>query len=382
MDKDQPDPLFFPESMGELSSIATDASVMLIGDVENKLQGYQLQGPKDDTILILRAFLDNLPADGKRNLLDDIGACKSNDELQQHASSLVEGLLFPMRAHPKTPSVTTSPRFGLEDSVENIASELTESATRKSQRALKKACLSRDGNMCAITHLIEASSAGVNQIDVVDTDTECAHIIPFSLGSWTSNDEQFATSQIWVNLNRCFPSLRSRINFTQLSINDTRNAITMDRGLHFHFGRFNIALEATNQEHTYRIQNYKPNRYATHALPSSGFVTFVNHNNHHELPSPILLQVHATIARILHATGKAEQADKLLRDKDDIGVLAQDGGTDVAALLSATSLAPLSSRSPSSRNPSARPPSTARDGKAPAFPKAHLTGNSKKENAR
>ena len=377
MDKPQHDPL--SESMGELSSIATDASVMVTGDVENKLQNYQPKGSKDDTILILRAFLDNLSTDGKKNLLDDIRACKTNDELKQHALSLVEGLLFPMRAHPKTPSVITSPRFGLEDSVENIASELSESATRSSQRTLKKACLSRDGNMCAITHAIEASSADANQ---TETNTECAHIIPFSVGSWTSDAEHLAVSQIWVNLNRCFPSLRSRINFTQLSINDTRNAITMDRTLHFQFGRFDIALEATDQKHTYRIQNYKPNALATKFLPPSGSVTFVNHNNHHELPSPILLQVHATIARILHATGKAEQADKLLRDKDDIGVLAKDGGTDVAALLSATSLALLSSRSHGPSNPHAGPPSTARDGKAPAFPKAHPTGNSQKENAR
>lgn len=326
--KMQDDPL--SESIGDLSSIATDESFMIVHDVENKLQDYQPRDSKDDTVLVLRAFLTNLPQDGKNNILDDIRACGNDDELRQHASSLVEGLLFPIRVHQKKASTATT--------------ELVESASQGSQKWLKKACLARDGNMCAITHAVEARSVDPSQTDVLEeADTECAHIIPFSLASWNSDAEQRTASGIWVNLNRCFPSLRSRINFTQASINDTRNAITMDRALHFPFGRFDIALEATDQIHTYRIQNYTPRKPAvTNLLPASGLVTFVNHSTSHELPSPALLEFHAIIARILHATGKVEQVDKLQRDKGDVGFLARDVSTDVAALLSATSLAPLS----------------------------------------
>ena len=116
--------------------------------------------------------------------------------------------------------------------------------------------------------------------------------------------------------------------------------MTMDRTIHLLFGRFDLALEPTNQIHTYKIQTY----ISTH-LPLSGFVTFTNYNARYELPSPALLEVHATIAKVLHATGRAEQADKIQRDKDDIDCLATDGSTDVAALLSVTSDPFLLSRS-------------------------------------
>jgi hypothetical protein len=94
----QEDPL--ARSVSDLSSVTTsDASFILFHDVECKLLEYRPTNSKDDTIRVLRAFLDNLPQDGKDNLLDDIRACETDEELRQHASSLVEGLLFPMRPH-------------------------------------------------------------------------------------------------------------------------------------------------------------------------------------------------------------------------------------------------------------------------------------------
>lgn len=327
----------------------------MVHDVENTLQDYQPRDFEDDTVLVLRAFLTNLPQDGKNNILDDIRECENNDELRQCASALVEGLLFPMRADQKTPSIATS-------SFENIAPESVGSASLGSLKWLKKACLARDGNRCAITQAVEAISVGPNQTGgLIKANTECAHIIPFSLASWSSDAEQLIASKIWENLDRCFPSLRSRFNFTQDSINDTRNALTMERLLHFPFGRFDIALEATDQVHTYRIQKYTPNDLVVATLlPASGLVMFANnHGTSHELSSPALLEVHATIARILHATGKAKQVDKLQRDMGDIDFLARDGSTDVAALLSVTSLGPLSYAPPlRGYNPRVHPPST------------------------
>ena len=42
-----------------------------------------------------------------------------------------------------------------------------------------------------------------------------------------------------------FPDIRSRINFIANDINDTRNVMTMDRGLHEDFGEFRFCLLAT-----------------------------------------------------------------------------------------------------------------------------------------
>jgi hypothetical protein len=70
----------------------------------------------DDTKLVLQTFLSELLDDGKKQLCEDIMGCETDKEIHQLAASLVEGLLFPMKAHPKTPFMTPAPRFGLEDS--------------------------------------------------------------------------------------------------------------------------------------------------------------------------------------------------------------------------------------------------------------------------
>lgn len=112
----------------------------------------------------------------------------------------------------------------------------------------------------------------------------------------------------------------------------------MDRSIHSVFGRFDIAFEAVDQPNIYQIRNYRPNALISRILPASGIVTFRQYNQYYQLPNPELLSVHATIAKILHATGKAEEADKILKDKDNTGVLAKDGTTDIATLLSTTSI--------------------------------------------
>lgn len=53
------------------------------------------------------------------------------------------------------------------------------------------------------------------------------------------------------------------------------------------------------------------------------------------LPSRELLEVHATIAKILHASGRADRLEKIMRDREQIGCLAPNGGTDIQSLLAA-----------------------------------------------
>lgn len=77
-------------------------------------------------------------------------------------------------------------------------------------------------------------------------------------------------------------------------------------------------------------------------LTASGFVEFTSHYSRFELPSQTLLGVHATIAKILHTTGVVEQADQIIRDREQISVLSRDGSTDITKLLSnALSVLPL-----------------------------------------
>jgi hypothetical protein len=43
-----------------------------------------------------------------------------------------------------------------------------------------------------------------------------------------------------------------------------------------------------------------------------------------ELPSPAILEAHAALARVLHASGMAEQIEKFLRDQEEIVEKIQD----------------------------------------------------------
>lgn len=61
-------------------------------------------------------------------------------------------------------------------------------------------------------------------------------------------------------------------------------------------------------------------------------VKFESHNNV-DLPSRNLLQTHAALAKILHASGMAERIDKVMEERDDIRGLASDGSSNVQKLL-------------------------------------------------
>ena len=51
------------------------------------------------------------------------------------------------------------------------------------------------------------------------------------------------------------------------------------------------------------------------------------------LPDPVLLETHALIARILHASGMADIIDEVQEKRDSMRCLAPDGTTDVRQLL-------------------------------------------------
>lgn len=57
----------------------------------------------------------------------------------------------------------------------------------------------------------------------------------------------------------------------------------------------------------------------------------------------MLLETHAIVAKILHATGKGEEAEELVDRKENMKTLASDGSSNVRELLSVSKL-PLARR--------------------------------------
>ncbi|PKY09261.1 hypothetical protein P168DRAFT_332836 [Aspergillus campestris IBT 28561] len=309
----------------------------------DRVYKYKATGPEDDTARVLQVFLDNLPEDGKQNLQTDIYACQSDDQIRAHAKCLIDGLLYPLKSRSCTPSIVTTPALFLSDSLQIKPPAMIETEARLLQ--VKKDCLKRDGYRCLVSRVAD-EGIPLDQGDEEThwCETKCAHIVPFCLNIWDTVVERNAKAEIWANLNRCFPMLWNQLHFTQDSITDHRNALTLFPMVYDHFRAFKFALEKTDVEHRYKIINYRPRDIVGTYFPGSGIVSFEAADSRFELPSPELLEFHATIARILHASGKAKQAEKILKDRKSTTSLAGDGSTDICAMLSTTSLGVLGSR--------------------------------------
>ncbi|EER40137.1 conserved hypothetical protein [Histoplasma capsulatum H143] len=241
-----------------LSEAPSDLSTFVQSKVEFKtrLERYTPLNPNDDTVHFLEIFFKFLPEDGKYHLSEGVVGCTTDASLRQLVSSLDTGLLRPIKAHGgKTPAITPSPRFGVEDSIEELNSMDFEPISRNEQRRLRNKCLSRDGQMCVISkaHNEDAHPPP----DSLFAPLETAHIIPFSLASFSGEEERLRTSTIWTNIYRYFPSLRSRMNFTLDNVNEVENAMMLIPSLHTEFGRFHFALEATTTIHRYRVKTFK-----------------------------------------------------------------------------------------------------------------------------
>lgn len=83
---------------------------------------------------------------------------------------------------------TLLPSTGVVSSSSSEAGELAQrmakGATRKDQPELKAVCLARDNNRCAISATVDISYADrANDLEAKRLSrTQCAHIIPFSMG--------------------------------------------------------------------------------------------------------------------------------------------------------------------------------------------------------
>ncbi|PGH21650.1 hypothetical protein AJ80_03083 [Polytolypa hystricis UAMH7299] len=164
--------------------------------------------------------------------------------------------------------------------------------------------------------------------------TELCHIIPFSLGNWEKKEEDHQISEIWTTLKRLFP----RIGLGPSDINDPTNLMTLWPSAYAAFGDFSLAFEPTGKENEYNVIPLgMKHTHLKRDLPSPDengrrVITFKNYSDV-ELPSPDLLQTHAALAKILHASGMAKYLDELVRDQEEIGCLVPAGSTNLEELL-------------------------------------------------
>ncbi|GIJ98286.1 hypothetical protein Aspvir_000402 [Aspergillus viridinutans] len=307
-------------------------------DVQAILRGYEPSDTSDDAVHVLRETFKYLPADGRRNLAQDIVQAGAQGKLKQLAQSIITGLLTPLKvAGDKTAEVTPSPRIGLEDSLESLTAMTDKSMTRAQQQQLREEALWRDGNKCVISGEYDVN-LNDEYPDEVTADLETAHIIPFAIAKF-DNDAERQRMIVWVNMFRYFPSIRSRLNFHYDQINSLTNVMMLSDMIHKQFGRFSLTLEPTDTLNQYRLKTFPScTRNLRYHLPKSGVVNLICHDGRYPLPSPELLQLHCSVANILNATGRGEKIDRILRDYVATGALARDGSTNISELLSVSKL--------------------------------------------
>lgn len=244
--------------------------------------------------------------------------------LQQLVRSIDQGILIAMKsAGGKTPTdgITVSLQKGIE-------------TVSRDQERLREHCLKRDGYRCVASRAWSGDHPHPD--NALTTSLQVAHIIPFSLRSFNqnSNDDVRRHENTWANINRYFPSL-VRIEFNSERLNDERNVIMMDKLLYDEFGAFRFCFVATGKaDHQYYMKTYR-DTYTLQLdhLPAHRIMTFRSHEGKWDLPDPELLRIHAALCDFFHMSGHGQRIDKILRDFEEVGVLAHDGSTNVEELL-------------------------------------------------
>lgn len=238
-----------------------------------------------------------------------------------------------MKTRPRTP-VTPSP-FLDGNKVEEMAAAMGEPATRSAQQQLKENCLERDNFQCMLTGITDISAPKHGRSIVgYSGRTIPSHIIPFSLGCWDNNEENQEIARIWTTLRRCFPCLMLQPKH----INNSANLMTLSQEAHSSFGAFELAFDPTGEPNEYEIFTFpgyptildlhmpQPNMYGKRIIKFTSY-------SDAELPSSVVLQIHATLSKILHASGMGKHIDDVMRERDRIRGLSSDGSTDISRLL-------------------------------------------------
>ncbi|KIN05116.1 hypothetical protein OIDMADRAFT_50940 [Oidiodendron maius Zn] len=109
--------------------------------------------------------------------------------------------------------------------------------------------------------------------------------------------------------------------------------------LHAEFGDFNSIFEATEATETPNrsSQNFSKLLFCLLIISTSDRVVTISRcNNCYPVPNSMYLAVHAAIGILLHASGRVEEIEKLLRELGDAGGpgLAKDMRTNICDVLS------------------------------------------------
>ncbi|KIJ36880.1 hypothetical protein M422DRAFT_34049, partial [Sphaerobolus stellatus SS14] len=266
---------------------------------------------------------------GERYSAGVICAAYTVKKVSEAAQAWFQSMILPMKTAGSTRTVEPSEAQTPLEELEEM-SAMVEPATRNGQAWLRKEVCRRENFRCVIHQEIdkEAPPEAPDPTGKRPTVTtlEVAHIVPFSLNDFVSDDNNtiLESAVTWVMIKHW-----TAISIQELigeGINEPANAILFCANGHKQFGDFSVHFEPTDVEHCY--------------VTSSQFDEFDNinvdfrSNSGIPPPDPRYLALHAAFAKVLFASGAGEYIERYYRDQAELGVLASDGSTDVSILLS------------------------------------------------
>ncbi|KAG6856425.1 hypothetical protein H0H87_004551 [Tephrocybe sp. NHM501043] len=198
--------------------------------------------------------------------------------------------------------------------------------------------LLRDGYKCTLSGLYDKSSVekfpeldDTQRDDEITVFTQVAHIFSESA---QDGDQDYAGT-VFAMLKMFGLENRAR-ELYGAGVNGLHNVITMYMDFHMSFDQLRLWLEPVpGMANTYQICGpdstkgfftpFKPDRRVTFTVEPSAAEAAARQGKTLSLPDPCLLSLRAACSRVAHLSGAAEHHDKILRDLEEIPVLADDG---------------------------------------------------------
>ncbi|KAJ7832318.1 hypothetical protein B0H14DRAFT_2803173 [Mycena olivaceomarginata] len=208
----------------------------------------------------------------------------------------------------------------------------------------RKTALLRDGYRCMLSRAYDHESANLypeleereRAANAGFTAVQCAHIF-----SETAQDSEkkLPYAGTAMAILEVFGLDNKKESLVGNNVHLPFNTLSMEANLHQLFDRLVFWLEEViGQPHTYDIRTVDPKIFRTRGGIPSERVTFqvdpavvarclANGKEPPTLPSPALLAIRAACSRVAHMSGAAEQIDQILRDLEEMPVMAWDGGS-------------------------------------------------------
>ncbi|OIW24796.1 hypothetical protein CONLIGDRAFT_692315 [Coniochaeta ligniaria NRRL 30616] len=265
---------------------------------------------------ILLAFYQNLGQDGKKILATEVkNYAPEPEKMLALANHLVTFLLVPFYATGVKGSQSAGDEQVFPDAAAEIANSMAwiEPSVRD-QKPLRRDCLRRDNFRCVFSGAVDDTSVvdgkTTRQPGEQIIETECAHVIPFSFGSFDaqSSSDTEAKATIWWTLYRYFPILAGKIGAD--TINQRENAVTLMIVHHKRFGKMRLRFRPVEgRRNTYEtiLADMYTDQPISATKSGSSIIELEQYDDTVPMPSAEYFRTHCTIAEILEVTGLGEE---------------------------------------------------------------------------